>query len=113
MASIFKHRSYDLFAISDGDENISGIATYNMAPAYIVAQASLYKVHGRAMHKIGIRSFTHRPTQDGPEKTVDFTEFYWNWPSTIGHDRVTSVTFGVFVSADNELEGHADLYWWK
>lgn len=37
MASIFKHRSYDLFAISDGDENISGIATYNMAPAYIVA----------------------------------------------------------------------------
>ena len=111
MATIFKYRSFDMFAFSSNG-SITGTFTYNIAPAFIVAQTSLFRVYGREMVKIGIHSFRHRPRSDGPEEQVDFGGF-GQWPSRIAHDRVTSVTFGVWAGGEgDQLEGRADLYWW-
>jgi hypothetical protein len=110
MGTIVKHRSFPLFAFAN-TQTQTGTFTINIAPAPIVAQTSLYRVYGATMVKIGIQSFRHRPMPDGPEEEVDFGGF-GQWPSTIGHDRVTSVTFGVWAGKGNQLEGHADLYWW-
>ena len=112
MVTIVKHRSFDLFAFA-GSKTQTGTFTLNIAPANIVAQTSLFRVYGAEMVKIGIQSFRHRPKPDGAEKEVDFGGF-GQWPSTIAHDRVTSVTFGVWAGGKgNQLEGHADVYWWS
>jgi hypothetical protein len=111
MATIVKHRWFSMFAFS-GDESVTGTFTLNTAPAFIVAQTSLFRVYGREMVKIGIAGFRHRPEPDGPEEEVDFGGF-GQWRGTIGHDRVTSITFGVWAGSEgDQLEGHANLYWW-
>ena len=93
------------------DTGYTGSITVNMAPAYITAQAGYFEVDGGGLHRIGIKHYRYRLTPAGADQDKD----YGDWPSwahTIGHDNVTSVTFGIALGAHQEAHCYGNLYWW-
>jgi hypothetical protein len=107
---IVGHRAHT-FGGHGGDTGFNGSITVNLSAAYISAQAGYHIVSGGGLHAIGIKSYRHRPTVDGPEQTVDFGSWP-NWRHTLGADRVTSVTFGIALGAHQEAHCYGNIFWW-
>lgn len=107
---IVQHRAHGFWGWG-ADTGFTGSITVNMAPAFISAQAGYHMVSGGGLHKVGIKSFRHRPSSDGAEQNVDFGGWP-DWRHTIGHDRVTSVTFGIALGAHQEAHAYGNLFWW-
>ena len=83
----------------------------NIPPTFTVAQASLYYVAGGGLHKTGIVGFRHRPTANGSELSVNYGAWP-SWPGSVYVDRMTSVTFGTAVGAEQDFTMVANLFFW-
>jgi hypothetical protein len=95
-----------------GGSGFTGTITVNIGPSNISAQAGYHMISGSGLHAIGIKKFRRRPQPDGPEQETDFGAWP-NWPHTIGSDRVTSVTFGIALGANQEARCHGNIFYWE
>jgi hypothetical protein len=104
--AIVMHRWVGLKSIG----NFVGSATLNFPPSPAFAQASLNFTLGGGTQKVGIVSFRFRKP-DGSDGQVDFGG-WTSWPSTTGHERMTSVTFGVATGSNQQLDGIGNVFFW-
>jgi hypothetical protein len=95
----------------NSDDGISFTFEVNFPPSFGVAQASFYYVTGGGLHKAGIVGYRHRPENNGAEQTVNFGDWP-TWPGCIYVDKLTSVTFGTAVGAEQECSTLANVFFW-
>lgn len=95
----------------NSDHGVSFSYEVNFPPTFTVAQATLSYVTGGGLHKVGIVGFRHRPTADGPEQSVNHGDWP-TWPEFVYVDRMTSVTFGTTVGAQQECTMIGNLFFW-
>jgi hypothetical protein len=81
----------------DSDDEFDGTVEVNFAPKPAFAHVALYQTIGDGRSAVGIRSFEFRTTPSGPNKTKNFSEFYWNWLPSAFNPLMTRVTFGISI----------------
>ena len=100
-----------IYSGSNSDSGIVYTHEWNISPQYCVAQASFNRVDGSGAHGTGIAAYRYRPTPDGPEQSVSLGDWL-SWPAYVYVDRMTSVTFGTAVGADQECKMLGNLFYW-
>lgn len=95
-----------------GDDGYVYTGTISFPPAYVHGTVAMTESLGDGGHFVGISGFTHRPKPDGAEQAVNFG-WVSDWKSYLGgHERTTSVSWGLFAAPDCRTRGRLDLFWW-
>ena len=82
----------------------------NIAPAWVGAQASLYRSSGPGTSNTGIKHY-RRNYHIGPSVEHDFGE-WTTWPPAI-FDHINSVTFAVMTGTSNDACSLARIDYWN
>ena len=84
------------------------------APKAASASVAMCQLYGDpGIGAIGIRLFEYRDSPSGPNKKKDFGKFFWNWPPSVYHELMTSVTFAVSVFDESSCLGSWTLDFWS